>query len=198
MPLKLHTAPAAEPISRANIKTKLGIASADTASDTQIDWMIPAARRWVENRTGRALINQTWQFYMDSFPALIQLPMGNVSSITHVKYVATDGTLTTMSASDYQTDLVSIPARIAPSYTATSWPSVRDSTLNAVEVQYVAGYGAAGSNVPDDIIEALYRIVGHWLNNQAALESGATITRVPFAVEQMLSPYVLPSFGAAE
>jgi len=197
MTLKLNTAPAVEPITRANVKTKLGIASADTSSDTAIDWMIPAARRWVENRTGRALINQTWQLYLDAFPAMFEMPLGNVSSITHVKYTATDGTLTTLSASDYQTDLVSVPARIAPSYTASGWPDVRDKTFNTVEVQFVAGYGAAGSNVPDDIIEALYRIVGHWVNNQAAIEQGTTITRVPFAVEQMLSPYVLTSFGPA-
>lgn len=197
MTIKLHTAPAAEPITRANVKTKLGIASADTSADTTIDWMIPAARRWVENRTGRALINQTWQLYLDAFPGVIQLPLGKVSSVTHVKYTATDGTLTTLDTADYQTDLVSEPARIAPSYTATTWPTARESTFNAVEVQFVIGYGAAGSDVPDDIIEALYRIVGHWVNNQAAIEQGTSITRVPFAVEQMLSPYVITSFGPA-
>ena len=193
--LKLLTAPAAEPITSANVKIKLGIASADTASDTQIGWMITAARRWVEARTGRALINQTWQLYFDAFPRLIELPLGNVSSITHVKYTDTAGSVQTLSASDYQTDLVSVPARIAPSYTATSWPSTRCNTFNAVEVQFVAGYGAAASAVPEDLIEALYRIVGHWLNNQAALEQGTSITRVPFAVEQLVSPYVLHSFG---
>jgi len=195
MPLKLTTAPSAEPIVLAGVKTRLGIT--DTDSDVQIPAMIKAARRFIEQRTGRALISQTWQLYMDQFPRVITLPLGHVQSVTHVKYTATDGTVTTMSASDYQTDLVSEPARIVPSYSATCWPTVRDSTLNAVEVQYVAGYGAAGSDLPEDIIEALYRIVGHWLNNQVALEQGVTITRVPFAVEQMLYPYVLQSFGPA-
>lgn len=198
MPIKLTTAPAAEPITRANVKTKLGIASADTSSDTQIDWMIPAARRWVENRTGRALISQTWTLYLDAFPSLIVLPLGRVSAVNSVKYTATDGTLTTLSAADYQTDLVGDYARIAPSYSANVWPVTRCNTLNAVQIEFVAGYGAAGSNVPDDIIEALYRIVGHWLNNQAAIEQGTSITRVPFAVEQMLSPYVITSFGPAD
>ena len=195
MPLKLHTSPSVEPVTSANVKIKLGIASGDTSSDTQISWMIPAARRWVEQRTGRALINQTWQMYLDEFPNVIELPLGNVSSITHVKYTATDGTLTTMSESDYQTDLVSAPARIKPSYSAITWPTTRDNTFNAVEVQFVAGYGAAASAIPEDIIEAIYRIIGHWLNNQVSLEQGITITRVPFAVEQMVYPYCLQSFG---
>lgn len=189
MTLKLHTAPTAEPITRANTKIKLGIAAADTTSDTQLDWMIPAARRWVEQRINRALITQTWQLYLDSFPDMIRLPLGNVQSITHIKYTAQDGTVTTINAADYQTDLVSIPARLLPSYAAGSWPVARDNTLNAVDVQFVAGYGLAAA-IPEDIIEALYRIVGHWLNNQTALEHGTTITKIPFAVEQMLWPYL--------
>jgi len=193
--LKLLTAPAAEPITRANVKIKLGISTGDTSSDTQIDWMIPAARRWVENRINRALINQTWQLFIDSFPSIIELPMGTVSSVTHVKYTDENGTVKTLSTADYQTDLISIPARIAPSYDAVTWPNTRSNTFNAVEVQYVAGYGASGSNVPDDLIEAMYRIVGHWLNNQVALEQGTTITRVPFAVEQLVSPYMVHHFG---
>jgi len=190
MSLKLTTAPTEDPITKANAKIKLGIASADTASDSQLDWMIPAARRWVEQRTGRALITQTWQLYLDEFSDVISLPLGNVQSITHVKYTAQDGTVTTMSASDYQTDLVSVPARLMPSYAAGSWPSPHPNTFNAVEVQFVAGYGAAAA-VPADIVEALYRIVGHWLNNQATLENGVTVTRVPYSVQEMLWPYII-------
>jgi uncharacterized phiE125 gp8 family phage protein len=196
MALKLTTAPAEEPITRANAKVKLGIASADTASDTQLDWMIPAARRWVEQRTGRALITQTWQLYLDSFSNVISLPLGKVQSITHVKYTAQDGNVTTMNVADYQSDLISEPARLMPSYAASTWPTPRENTFNAVEVQYVVGYGLTAA-IPADIIEALYRIVGHWINNQSALESGTTITRVPFAVEQMLTPYIINSFGPA-
>ncbi|MCL6557197.1 MAG: hypothetical protein K6U74_00060 [Firmicutes bacterium] len=185
MALKLITPPVGEPISVSNVKLKLGIAIADVASDIQIGWMIPAARRWVEQRINRALITQTWALYLDAFPAVITLPMGNVQSVTHIKYTDQGGTLTTITG--YQQDLVSIPARLAPAY-GGSWPVAR-STFNAVEVQFVAGYGLA-VDVPPDIIEVLYRIVGHWLNHQAALENGTTITRVPYAVEQMLWPYL--------
>jgi uncharacterized phiE125 gp8 family phage protein len=183
MALKIITPPAVEPISVSNVKLKLGIS--DAASDVQIGWMIPAARRWVEQRINRALITQTWALYLDAFPDVITLPMGNVQSVTHIKYTDQGGTLTTITG--YQQDLVSIPARLAPAY-GGSWPVAR-STFNAVEVQFVAGYGLA-ADVPADIIEVLYRIVGHWLNHQAALENGGTITRVPYAVEQMLWPYL--------
>ena len=195
MPLKLKTAPATEPITLANIKVKLGIESSDTTADAQISAMIPAARRWVENRTGRALITQTWILYQDGFSGAIRLPKGSTQSVTHIKYTDTTGTPVTISASDYQSDLVSEPARITPSIAAGAWPSVESARLNSVEVEFVAGYGNA-EDVPADIIEALYRIIGHWLNNQALIEQGVTITRVPYAVEQMLSPYLLFSFGS--
>ena len=195
MPLKLKTAPASEPITLANIKVKLGIESGDTSADAQISAMIPAARRWVENRTGRALITQAWTLYQDGFCGAILLPKGQAQSITHIKYTDSTGTPVTINSADYQSDLVSEPARIMPSISAGAWPSVESARLNSVEVEFVAGYGAA-ANVPEDIIEALYRIIGHWLNNQSAIEQGVTITRVPYAVEQMLSPYFLYSFGS--
>lgn len=195
MPLKLKTAPATEPITLANAKIKIGIESGDTSADTQIGWMIPAARRWVENRTGRALITQTWTLYSDGFDYVIKLPKGRIQSVTHIKYTDSTGTPVTIDQANYQVDLVSEPARIIPSIAAGSWPSVECNRLNSVEVEFVAGYGAA-ADVPDDIIEALYRIVGHWVNNQSAIEQGVTITRVPFAVDQMLAPYYLYSFGS--
>ena len=194
MSLTIVSAPAVEPITSANIKTKLGIASSDTSVDSQIGWMIPAARRQVESRIGRSLITQTWKMHLDTFPNVIRLPKGKAQTLTHVKYTASDGTLTTISASEYQSDLLSDVPRIAPAY-GYEWPQPKTDTFNAVEVQWVAGYGDAASSVPEDIIEALYRIVGHWINNQVAIEQGVTITRIPFAVEQMLAPYVIPSFG---
>lgn len=194
MPLKLKTAPASEPITLANAKIKLGIESGDTSADTTIGWMIPAARQWVENRLGRALITQTWTLYSDGFDSMIYLPKGHIQSVTHIKYTDSTGTPVTVDSADYQLDLVSEPARIMPSVSAGSWPSVESNRLNSVEIEYITGYGAA-ADIPGDIIEALYRIVGHWVNNQSAIEQGVTITRVPFAVDQMLQPYRLYSFG---
>lgn len=189
MPLKLITAPAAEPVTRANVKIKLGIAATDTSSDTQIDWMIPSARRVVEQKTNRALITQTWSLYLDKFPDIIYLPLGNVQSVTYIKYIDTTGSVITLASANYQIDIINVPARLAPSYDIGSWPTTRDSTFNSVEIQFIAGYGLAAS-IPDDIIEAMYRIIGHWLNNQTALEHGTSITRIPFAIEQMLWPYI--------
>lgn len=194
MTLRLVTPPAFEPITRDNTKIKLGISATDTSSDLQIDWMIPAARRWVEQRINKALVTQTWALYLDGFPEVISVPMGNVQSITHIKYTGPDGVVATMNAADYQLDLFSMPARIAPVYNVASWPAARRYAFNVVEIQFVAGYGAA-ADIPADIIEALYRVVGHWLNNQSAIEHGTSITRIPFAVEQMLWPYLDYNYG---
>ncbi len=57
---KLKTAPAVEPISTSEAKLHLKLDS-DTTDDTLIAALITAAREIIENMTGRALINQTWE-----------------------------------------------------------------------------------------------------------------------------------------
>ena len=127
--------------------------------------------------------------------SLIRLPLGKVSSVTHLKYTDANGALQTLSAStDYQTDLYSQPARIMPAYGA-SWPTVRADTFNVVTARFVAGYGSAATDVPGPIREAILLAVGHWMNFQPGVEGAVSITRLPYAVLDLLAPYRLHAFG---
>ena len=73
----LTTAPAIEPVTRADVLSYMRVES--SAEDALIDLLIPAARDYVEQSTGRALITQTWTMTSPtfnerqaSFPATVQ------------------------------------------------------------------------------------------------------------------------------
>lgn len=153
--LKIKTAPSAEPILSAEAKLWLKLDS-DTTDDTIVASLIKAARIYCEAITGRALITQTWYYYLDSFPYenFIKLPKPPLQSVTSIKYTDSNGTLTTMSASDYSVDTDSFVGRIVLNY-GKSWPVATLATKNPIVIEYICGYGAAGTNVPDDILTGI-------------------------------------------
>lgn len=192
MGLKLITAPSAEPVTLSDVKAQLPVLTGDTSQDAVITRRITEARQWVEEYLDRSLINQTWERALDQFADTIDLPKGPVSSVSSVKYLDPDGVEQTLAGTEYQLDDYGSPAWVMPAY-GKSWPSTQ-STINAVKVRYVAGYGAAGSSVPGPIKEAIMLIIGNWMNFQAGVEAGITITRVPWAAIDLLAPYRVVRF----
>jgi uncharacterized phiE125 gp8 family phage protein len=182
------TQPAAEPISSTEAKAHLRVDHTD--DDTLIGALITAARMHCENFTRRKLISQTLTGKLDRFPAddgEILLPYPPLVSVTSVKYIDTDGVLQTMSASDYAADTYSLPGRITLAY-GEIWPTPRDIE-NAVTIVWTAGYGAAGSSVPQPIRQAMLLLIAHWYENREVAITGTIITQIPLAVEALLWPY---------
>lgn len=189
--LTLTTAPAAEPVSAAEAKLHLRV---DISTDDDlITSLITAARMEVEQWTGRALINQTWDWKSDAFPCgdwlAFRAPLPPLSSVTHVKYIDSAGTEQTVSTDDYTTHVFAGPfaARglILPKY-GKIWPSPR-AEAGAVRVRFVAGYGAAGSAVPAPLLAAIKLLIGDLYENReaqiearAALLENKTLQRILF------------------
>lgn len=146
--LEVSTTPTLEPVSLEDAKVFINYTDDD--QDTLISSLITAAREEVERETQLALIQQTLKLYLDDFPAWeIELRKPPVSSLTSVAYTDSDGTSQTVSSANYQTDLKSYPARLWPAY-GKVWPTdVKEDTVNAVTVTFVAGYGATPSSVPE-------------------------------------------------
>ena len=132
------TQPTVEPITLTALKVQLGIS--DTNSDTVLTRRITEARKWAEIYTKRSIMPQTHELRLDAFPSdgMIELPFPQVVSIVSVKYIATDGALTTVDAADYTLDTVPLVPFVRPVY-GESWPSPRVEA-SAVRVQYTTGY----------------------------------------------------------
>lgn len=163
--VKLKTAPSAEPISAAEAKTHLNVTH--SSDDTYIGVLITLARKLVEDETQRKLINQTWYAYYDAFPggSELRLPFGPVSSVTALKYTDEAAVQSTLATTVYATDFVSDPARLVLK-PDQQWPLDTLYPVNPIEVEFIVGYGTAGSNVPEPLIQAVKLLVGHYYEHR--------------------------------
>lgn len=155
--LEIDTAALVEPVSTAEAKTQARIDISD--DDAYVDTLIASARAYVENKTGRQLISQTWLLYLDCFPRVIKVPKAPLQSVTQIDYIDTDGNSQTLSSSVYTVNAKRDPGEIVQAY-GESWPATR-TVPNAVTVTFVAGYGDAATDVPEDLIHAMQMLIAH-------------------------------------
>ena len=184
------SAPAVEPVTL--VEAKLHLRVDHTTDDDLIDILRKAAREIVELHTNRSLITQTRVIKLDNFPYFdtIKLTYGPVSSLTSITYDDSDDVNQTLSSGDYWTDFTSGIARVV---VKNSWPTTYDKP-NAVQITYVAGYGAAGSNIPQALKQAMLLILGHlYENRQQVIVSGSPTgaLEIPFGASVLMNTYVL-------
>lgn len=190
MILNLVTAPTIEPITTAEAKTHLQVTL--SSDDLYIDTLVAAARSYVENYTGRVLVTQTWDLFLDNFRSVIEIPKPPLSSVTSVKYTDGAGVQQTLATSIYTVDTNSTPGRVFRAYSQV-WPTTQD-IRNNVEIRFVAGYGNA-STVPDLIKHAIKLMISHYYD-QREPTAPIVISKVPLSIENILNQFVVQTFGA--
>lgn len=102
-----------------------------------------------ESETNRAIIEQTWRVTLDRFDGSIKLDKARLLEVEHVKFYDNDGVQQILKPDHYQVDSESEPGYVVPA-AGRAWPATADR-INAIEVQYKAGYGPDGTSVPDGI-----------------------------------------------
>lgn len=181
--MKVIAPPLLEPVSLAEVKDQLGIA--DTRSDGLLSRRIVEARQWAEGYTGRAFISQTREIRWNCFVDRHECP--SALTVVSVKYIDTNGVEQTVATSDYTLDTYAFIPFVQSAYDV-AWPYTRREP-NAVRIQFTAGYGDTVEAVPALIREQIILLVGHWTNRQPQLESGITVSRIPYAIRDILDNY---------
>lgn len=185
--LVLKTGPASTPITLAEAKSFLRIDSDYDDDDNYITSLINVATGVVEEFTRRRLITQTFNIFHDEFPPYIDLQVGDVASVTHIKYYDESNVLQTLAASNYDVDTKIRPGRIYQSEDG-DFPNTFDRP-NAVEVEFIVG--GAASDIPAPIIQAIYIIVGRYYENRQDVVTGTIASELPLMVDHLLTPYRL-------
>jgi hypothetical protein len=178
---------------------------------TDIQGMLDAACRHVEERTQRQFLEAEWKLYLDRFPyfsemwggtgwspadaqfddravdrrrGVIELRMCPLLAVTEVKYIDADGVEQVMDEADYDVDLVSEPGRLMPAF-GTYWPVTRIK-LNAVTITFSAGYPSS-SLVPPQGLQAIRLLTNHWYDNRDLFARGAVDPLVSQLLNDLLS-----------
>ena len=188
--LRRVTGPQLEPVTLDEVKTQIRLDHAE--DDAFLTRIIKAAREHVESIAWRGIITQTWELVADEFPSCeIELPRGNLVSVTSVRYVDGAGVLQTLAGSEYSVDTVSVPGRILPAYGKT-WPTSREQ-WDAVKVEYVVGW--AQNAVPESLKQAILLVVSHMYEYRVSEITGTIVSEVRFAVDNLLEPHRLNLVG---
>jgi uncharacterized phiE125 gp8 family phage protein len=148
--------------------TSVLVNDAATAEDDLLEEILSAAREHVEDITRRALLTQTWDYYLDEWPAtdFIKLPFGNLASVTSVSWKDTDGTETTLTVTtDYLVETNGEQCgRIVLPYGCT-WPSGTLYPSNPIKIRFICGWTAA-ANIPHKIKAACKLIAADLYENR--------------------------------
>jgi uncharacterized phiE125 gp8 family phage protein len=212
---KLTVPPAAEPVALADAKLQARIDT--TADDSLVTNLVTGARQWAEQYTGRALVNQTWQMWLDLWPAAVEewwdgvrdgpvtgldritfisLPRPPLVSVNSVQYFDNTDAGTVWPSSNYFVDTVRQPGRLALRLGAT-WP-VPSRLANGIMIEYIAGYGSDGTNVPEPIKTAIRQLFAHWYEHRGeatmtsmgrGMTSAFNAVNVPIVIQGLLDPY---------
>jgi uncharacterized phiE125 gp8 family phage protein len=182
----LVTAPVVDPVTAAELRTHLGFASDDTTGipTTDAEAFITDARQIIEEYTGIAMINQSWRLVLDDWPygrepwwdgvrqfSRTELysqatmrsifppryPLASITSCTVYDEASNSSAVTV--ADTFDIDTYSKPGRLTLKSGAT-WP-VALRTSNAIEIVYVAGFGAAAVNVPGPLKRAVRQLAAY-------------------------------------
>jgi uncharacterized phiE125 gp8 family phage protein len=162
--LKLKTAPAVEPVTLETAKNHLKVDSND--DNLLITALITTARQLAEKETKRAFITQTWQMYLDSAPAEIEIPKPPLQSVSSIKVIDDAGNEDEVSSTYYDVDASeNSPGRVRLK-SGCSWPSYRGFASFIIE--FKAGYGDDAESIPETLRQAVLQIVGHLYDNRGS------------------------------
>lgn len=183
----LLAGPAAEPVTLAEAKAFLRVDGTD--EDAFITTLITAARLHVEGTTGRALIAQSWRVVLSDWPEdrAVKLPVGPVISLSAITVFDEQGDPTELALAQFQPETDVAPARIFLPSTIEGQPVIRERA--GIEIDYTAGYGTDGSEVPEDLRQAVLSLIGYWFEHRDAVVIAGSGAVVPAGFDRLVNHY---------
>lgn len=202
--LKLTKAPDADAVNLDLLKQHTRITT--DVDDTLLRGYLKSTIEWAEKYTGRALINQSWTLILRRFPPdIIRLPKGQLVSVTDIKYFDTAGDLQTLNNPndspapdpDWQQDTSDPDAGQVRPAINKFWPAVQDRKVDAVQIEFVAGFGLKSSDVDPTIRHGIMFRCATLYDNRSVGDFGGASSLGVFgatglqAAENILLPFVL-------
>jgi uncharacterized phiE125 gp8 family phage protein len=169
--------PAAEPVLVAEAKAHLRVDG--DAEDDLIGALIAAARVAVETEIRRVLIAQSWRAFVETWPADgVILPVAPAMAVDEVRAIDAAGVTIVLEAEEYEFDPADGSVVIDPVAAAVRY-----------EIDFTAGYGTSGIDVPQPLRQAVRLLVTHWYENRSAVILGDNPAAMPLGFGELVAPY---------
>ncbi|NTJ41709.1 hypothetical protein G6L28_03725 [Agrobacterium larrymoorei] len=178
------TPPAAEALTLADVKAHLRLDGAQ--EDALLTSLIVTAREHLERQTGLCLMRQTLRLYLDEWPrdGVILIAKGPVQAIETILVFDDAGDPQDITGTDKLLDGDGRPARL--------WlrnPPAPGQPLNGIEVDFTAGFGESGADVPDTLKRAMLIHIGHMFAFRGAVAPTDQPAGVPPGYERLIGPF---------
>lgn len=163
---------------------RLGTGFADDGvQDGLLESTLRAALSAVEIRTGKALIARDFLWRLTGWRDREgqALPVAPVSAILSLRLIDRVGDATVIDAGAYRLQMDDQRPRLMP--TGSYLPAV--PVAGEAEVTFTAGFGAAWSDMPADIAQAVFLLGAHYYENR----HGSSDMPMPDAVSGLISRY---------
>ena len=173
MAIKILVEPDNEPVTLAEAKVWMRVDQ--SIEDSLINGLIRTARMHIEAIIGRAMITQTIQqtSTAQTNTGIIDLLIAPVQSVLIVAKINADGSENILAVSDYQVDIDN--NRIAVGIIETG---------SAFRLEYIAGYGALASSVPEALRTAILSQTARLFEHRDGEAVG-----ISHSVQSLLSPF---------
>ncbi len=190
---KLIDAVDALPLTVAEVKLYLRVSN--TADDALIEELIETASLCCESYTRRVLITKTFRTYRDCWlRPYIELRKSPLQSIESVKYYDTENVLQTLDASNYYTtDEPDYYSKILYTQDATL-PSLY-KRLQAIEIEFKAGYGDTADDIPADLKLAMKQHIAMMYENRGDCADATCSNMLPATAKNIYNKYKIQEIG---
>jgi len=175
--------PVALPVALSQAKLHLRVENSD--EDDFITDLIAAATLHVEAHVRQKLINRTLRQYLNAIPSgfSVCLEAGPIREITVVTGYDNSGSPVVIDPQHYKLDNAGDPSAVvfAPE-------AITLDVSNGIEIDFVAGFGASGVDVPANILRAILVLMAHWYEFRGAVSTLDQPVSVPVGWDILLAP----------
>lgn len=178
------TPPPGEVLTLAEAKAHLRLDEPD--EDDLVASLIRTTRDHLERETGLALLVRSFRLYLDRWPerGVIRIGRGPVQTIESVTVYDSAGTPSDVDASGFVLDGQARPPRLM-----VSGQQEPGRAINGIEIDFTAGFGATGADVPDTLKRAMLLHLALLFEFRGAIPPESQPADVPAGYDRLIAPF---------